>query len=191
MWTLFAALVLGWNLVVNAQGTVEFRVQLFGTNSVSNPLGEVSLFLDGDLLHGPLFIPSQLFVTIPSDVRINGLPLGNGTFSFTQGAGQAMFIAPWCSIDGCSESGVSFPIGAVLSTGQLAELQSGLWSLSMFLGVNQLAPGVYSGPVTGALVAVPEPSSIALASVGALFLFALGHFSFRNLGSRNFQFSMH
>ena len=155
-----------------AQGTIQFRVILTGTNEVppnSDPtIGTGTFLLDGNLLNFLVAVPAVTFISVSGYIQGPALAGANAPVIFDLGGpvfhrGSSFGDPHFYSFG--SPASPPFGAGPFPLTGeQIRELESGLWY------VNVTSAALPSGQLRGQILPVPEPSVFWLGLLGASVL---------------------
>ena len=152
-----------------AQGTIQFRAILTGTNEVPPncdlTIGTGTFWLDGNLLNFLVAVPAVTFISVSGYIQGPALAGVNAPVIFDLGGpvfhrGSSFGDPPFYSFG----SPASPPFGAgpfTLTDAQITELESGLWY------VNITSFQLPDGQLRGQILPVPEPSTPALLGLGA------------------------
>ncbi len=160
-----------------AQGTVQFRAILTGSNEVppnSDPtIGTGTFTLDGNLLNFRVDVPAVTFISMSAYIQgpaMSGanapiiFDLGGPTFKGGSSSGdppEYLFFSP-----------ASPPFGAdpfPLTDAQINQLESSLWY------VNVTSAQFPNGQLRGQILPVPEPSTLALFGLSGLMILLWRH----------------
>jgi len=146
-----------------SQGTIEFSVNLRGTNVVppntSSGTAFTSVTLTGaSLSYWIVLYDLASFYPTSAEIRGPALPEANGNIIFDLGD-YYLSIRPQGGAD------PAYLGGFTLSNNQISELLSGQW----YFNINTAA--YPNGELRGQIVVVPEPSAIVLLVIGGILPF--------------------
>jgi len=151
-----------------AQGTIQFRAILTGSNEVppnSDPtVGTGTFWLDGNMLNYLVAVPAVTFISVSAYIQGPALAGANAPVIFDLGGpvfhrGSSFGDPHFYSFG----SPASPPFGAgpfTLTDAQIDELEGGLWY------VNVTSAMLPNGQLRGQMLPVPEPSTLPLLVVG-------------------------
>lgn len=150
-----------WVCRTAAQGTLEFTLTLTG-DQVGPPnnspyRGSGSFTLTGDQLNyavgmePPYFLPTEAHVHGPAPPGVNGPPVFDLGNYIIFGPGPGTF------------GGLAYGGGRTLSASEIAGLTAGLWYVDFH------STDYPNGEIRGQIMTVPEPSTLALLSLGICF----------------------
>lgn len=157
-----ALLFLVASMGLHGQGTIEFTVALNGANQVppnaSPYTGSGSLSLQGSVLNYSIGLPAPFF--IPTAARVHGpaLPGQNAAPVFDLGPGTIFDPGPG------TLGSLAYLGSQNLTQPQINDLLAGLWY------VNLSSDTFPNGEIRGQITVVPEPSTLALLTLGGAAL---------------------
>jgi len=147
-----------------AQGTIQFKANLTGSNEVPPnsdlTIGTGTFWLDGNMLNFLVAVPAVTFISVSGYIQGPALAGINAPVIFDLGGpvfhrGSSFGDPPFYSFG----SPASPPFGAGpfrLTDTQINELESGLWYVSV------TSAALPNGQLRGQILEVPEPSTLAL-----------------------------
>lgn len=172
---LFVSALLACALWAQAQGTFQFRATLTGSQ-VAPPNNDPTVafadfWLNGNVLDFYIAVPAITFTTDQGAIHGPALPGSLAPVIFDLGgfvfhSGSSLGDPPFYS----SGSPAVGPFGAgpfTLNSGQISQLQGGLWYVEI---TSFTMP---DGQLRGQILPVPEPSALALLTLGIASISAL------------------